>query len=121
MVPVRVVVASEASFANAACLKRQPHYFVLTAVKKCRAILVSNSSCRFHRVSHAVMAAEMHTLVHAVDMAIIIKERLGKLLRNKIEKKSYVHSLTLSNVVTKTAALQSAAKTCHLSVKEELT
>lgn len=101
MPSVRVVVISDASFANAPGLKSQLGFVILMADENRTANIVHYGSCRCHRVTRSVMASEVHALIHAVDIGMIVRDALNELLNRNVEMEAFVDSRTLFNVVTK--------------------
>lgn len=54
-----------------------------------------------HRVTRSVMAAEVHALIHAVDMGMIVQDALSTLFNCSIEVEAFVDCRTLFNVATR--------------------
>lgn len=67
------------------------------ADKSLCANIVHYSSSRCHRVSRSVMAVAVHALVQAVDMAMIVRDSLCKLLHRIVEMVAYINSSSLFN------------------------
>lgn len=104
MVTMRIVVISVASFAKVPGLKSRLAYTILMADKERCANNINYSSCRCHRVSRMVMAAEVHALIHAVEIGMLMKEILGELMNWEIKMEAYVESRTLFKVIAKNSS-----------------
>lgn len=103
-VKMRIVVISDASFANAPGLKSQLGYVILTADKEKCANIIHYSSCGCHRDWRSDIATEVHALVHTVDKGMLIKETLIKLMNRELEMESYIDGRTLFSVITKNSS-----------------
>lgn len=73
---MHLVVLSGASFANATNLKSQVGYVILIANKLRCANVVHYASSRYHRESRSMIASEVHALLHALDMGMVIRKKL---------------------------------------------
>lgn len=89
---MRLVVLSDASFAFAPNLKSQIGYVMLMADNSRCANTVHYALGRYHRLLRSVMAAEVHSLVHALDMGMVVKKTLSELLHLNVEMETYVDS-----------------------------
>lgn len=110
---MRLVVLSNASFASAHDLTSQSGFVILMADESDCSNIVYYASSRCCCVSRSVMAAEVHALVHAVDMGMVAREALSELLHQHVEMEAYVDCRTLVNVAT--------SKGTQLSVDYKLT
>lgn len=78
MASVRIVVLSDASFDNAVNFNSHLVFVIMMPDIMHHANTVHYGSDRCHRVLRSVMAAEVHALVHAVDMGMLIREAMSK-------------------------------------------
>lgn len=101
VISFQVVVISDASFANTLVLRNQLGYIVFMAYDKRRANIVHYGSSRCGRVTRSVMVAETHAVIHAVDVGMLIRDVLKKLLGQSSEMEAYVYSGTLLDALTK--------------------
>lgn len=72
METVRVIVVTDASFANARDLRSQLGYLVLMVDGQDNANIIHYGSRRCKRVTRSVMASEVHALSMGCDYGIII-------------------------------------------------
>lgn len=72
MKSMRVIVFSKASFLNAPELKSQLGYIIPMADDSHHANIIHYGSSECHRAMRLVMAAEIHALIHAVDIFMLI-------------------------------------------------
>lgn len=52
-------------------------------------------------ITRSVMAAEVHAMMHAVDVGMIVEDALNELLNRSREMETFVNRQTIFNVVTK--------------------
>lgn len=104
MVTMRIVLISDASFASSPSLKRQFGYVIPMLDKERFANIINYSSCSCHRASRSVIATEVHALVHAVDMGMLIKETISKVMSQEIAMEAYVDSGALFNIITRNSS-----------------
>lgn len=76
MATMAIVVILDALFTIAPGLKSQLGYVKLMADKKRCANTIHHSSCRYHLSSRYALAAEVHALLHIVDMGMVIKRNI---------------------------------------------
>lgn len=98
---MRVVIMSDASFANARGGKSQLGFVIAMVDKNNRANIVHYASCRCRRVARSVMAAEIHALVTAFDFAFVIADMLGEIMSRQPTIEALVDSRTLFDVIAK--------------------
>lgn len=98
---VRVVVLSEASFLSAPGMKSQLGLVVCMVDNLNRTNILHYGSSRYDRVSRSVIAAEVHTLVHAFDQAYMVHETPEELLGRQVPLWEFLDSPTLYNVIVK--------------------
>lgn len=98
---VRLVLFTDASFANAKDWKSQIGFVLIAVDKDMNANIVHYGSSRCKRVARSVMAAEIHGLTYGWDNAYIGKTMLEEILGKEIKIDVYVDSKTLFNIITK--------------------
>ena len=98
---VRLVLFTDASFANAKDLKSQIGFVLVALDKNMNANIVHYGSSRCKRTTRSVMAAEVHGLTFGWDNAFVVKAMLEEVLGTKIRIDVYVDSKTLFNVIVK--------------------
>jgi hypothetical protein len=101
---VRVVVFTDASFANAEKYKSQLGFVICLADDNNNANIVHFGSSKCKRVTRSVMAAELHGLVLGFDNAFSVREMVSEILGRKIPIDAYVDSKTVFDTVTKLGA-----------------
>lgn len=92
---------SDASLAIAPGLMSQLGYTVLMTYDERLATVMQYGLSRCHYVTRSAMAAEVHALIHAVDVVTLIGDALNELLGRTIALEAYVDSRSLFKVVTK--------------------
>lgn len=97
---VRVVVVSDALFTNTPRLKCQLRYLILIIVDYRRANIVHYWSSRCHHETESAVVADVHVLIHVVDVVMLVQDALIELLGRTIEMKAFLDSRTLFNIVT---------------------
>ena len=97
----RIVLLSDASFANNVDLKSQLGYLILLVdgSNKCNILHYGSNRCK--RVCRSVMAAELHALTLGFDYAIIIREMLNEILGRMLKIEAMIDSKTVFNVIAK--------------------
>lgn len=87
-----LLVLSDASSTIALDLKSQALYGVLTADKRRHANILhcGSGSCRCR--SRSIMAAELHVLVHTVNIVILNRRESLELPKRKVQIEAHVHS-----------------------------
>lgn len=99
--PMQIVILSDVSFANASRLKFQLGYDIFKAEKECSANIILHTSSGCYCVSRFVMAAEMRTLVRAVDTGIAIEGTLNQPLSREVEMEVYGDCYSLFCIIAK--------------------
>ncbi len=101
---LRLVLFTDASFANTENLKSQIGFVLLLADGSNRANIIHYGSSRCKRVKRSVMAAEVHGLIYGFDNAFVAKEMLREILGENLPIDGIVDSRTLFNVVAKNSS-----------------
>lgn len=97
----KVVVLSDASFANAPGSKRQVGPAVLMVDDRNHVDVVHYGSSRCRKVSRSVVGVEVYALVHAFDHAYMVHKTLEELLGRQVTLEAFASSRTLFNVIAK--------------------
>lgn len=100
---LRLVLVTDASFANAPELKSQLSFVVLIGDKDSRANILHYGSSRCKRVTRSVMAAEIHALVYGFENAYIARDIVSEILGRSVAVDAFIDSRTLFIVVPKNA------------------
>ena len=100
---LKLLLFTDASFANANKLKSQLGFVVVLADKHGRGNIVHYGSTTCKRVARSVMAAELHALVYGFDNAYGVREAINCTLGLNVQIHSFVDSRTVFNVVAKQA------------------
>ena len=97
----KLVLVSDASFANASGLKSQLGYLILRVdkYKNCNILHYAYNRCK--RVCRSVMAAEVHAMVLGFDYVYIIRDLIYEITGRKLDIEAITDSKSLFNVVTK--------------------
>ena len=98
---IRLVLLTDASFANAEGMKSQLGYLVLMVDGNGNCNIVHYGSNRCQRVARSVMAAELQALVLGFDYAFVIKDLVEEILGRHVKVEVMVDSKTTFNVVAK--------------------
>lgn len=98
---VRLVVVTDASFANAPGSKSQLGYIIMMVDDDNNSNIIHYGSNRCSRIARSVMAAELHALTLGFDYAFVIKDLLEDILGRKIKIEALIDSKTVFNVITK--------------------
>lgn len=98
---LRLVLFTDASFANADNLKSQIDFVLVLADGSDNANIIHYGSSRCKRVTRPVIAAELHALIYGFDNAYVAKEVIDEVLGLQIPIDGYVDSKTLFNIVAK--------------------
>lgn len=101
METMRMVLISDASFANARGGKSQLGYIVAMVDGTGRANIIHFASNRCRRVTRSVMASEIHALVIGFDNAFALNHLAQEVLNRKIILDAYVDSRTLFDVIAR--------------------
>ena len=101
---LRLMLFTDASFANAPNYKSQLGFVLLLADRFNKANIVHYGSSRCSRTTRSVMAAEIHGLIYGYDNAFVTKSMIEEILGVSIPIDGYVDSRTLFNVVAKFAS-----------------
>lgn len=97
---MRLVLLLDASFATAPGPKSLIAYVISMMDKSGSAYTVHYASSQCHHVLRSLMAAQVHVLVLALDMGMVVVEPLSELLHLNVEMEACVDSRTLFNFVT---------------------
>lgn len=97
----KLVLFTDASFANARNHKSQLGFIVAMVDDKMNTNIVHFGSTRCQRVTRSVMAAEIHALLYGFDNAIIVQNLLHDVTGTLYSIDGLVDSKTLFNVVAK--------------------
>ena len=101
MEEIKIVVLTDASFANAEGLKSQLGYLILLVDDTGRCNVLHYGSNRCRRIARSVMAAEIQALILGFDYAYLIKDQLDEILGRDVKIEAVVDSKTTFNVVAK--------------------
>lgn len=97
----KLVLFTDASFANARGLTSQLGYVILMVDKDCRANVIHYGSSRCHRVTRSVLSSELHALVQGFDIAYVLQHLFAELMDRRLEIEAYVDSRSVFDVVAK--------------------
>ena len=103
MESARLVLLTDASFANAPGCKSQLGYVIIMVDKFDKCNILHYGSNRCQRVCRSVLAAEMHALILGFDFEYVIQDMVKELIGRKLDVEVMTDSKTLFNVVTKEA------------------
>lgn len=95
------VVLSDVSFPNASGLKNHLGYLVFKVDDDRRATIAHYGSSRCHRLTRSVMVAEVHALIHAVDVGILVQDPLSGIHGRTIKMGAFAARRNLFNIITK--------------------
>lgn len=98
---IRVVLLPNKSIANDLGLKSQLDCVILMTDKEPKANIAHYGSNRAHRTTRPVIAAEVHALIHAVDVRMNLQDALNEMSNRSIGTEAFVDSQSLLNVVTR--------------------
>lgn len=101
---LRLMLFTDASFANANKLKSQIGFILVLADASNNANIIHYGSMCCKRVTRSVMAAELLALVHGFDNAYLAQHILQEILDQDIPIDGFVDSRTVFNVVAKSSA-----------------
>ena len=98
---VRLVLMTDASFANAEGMKSQLGYLILMvdAAGNCNIVHYGSNRCK--RVVRSVMAAEVQALVLGFDFSFVVKDLIEELLGREIKLEAMVDSKTVFDVIAR--------------------
>ena len=98
---IRIVLLTDASFANATGMKSQLGYLLLLVDKheNCNVLHYGSDKCK--RIARSVMAAELHALVLGFDYAFLVKDLVEEILGRKIVVEAMVDNKSVFNVIAK--------------------
>ena len=97
----RIVLATDASFANTADLKSQLGYFIMLVDDKQRCNVLHYGSNKCQRIARSVMAAEIQALMLGFDYAFYVRDLLEEILGRSFKIEAMIDSKTVFNVVAK--------------------
>jgi ribonuclease HI len=97
---LRLLVFTDAAFANAEGYASQLGTIIVLADGEGRANILHWFSPKSKRVTRSVAAAELHALVHGLDVAFLLAHTLHSILQKQIEICAYTDSRILFNSVT---------------------
>ena len=99
----RLVLMTDASFANASGMKSQLGYILLMADDKGDCNVLHYASNRCKRVARSVMAAELFALVIGFDYAYLVRDLILELTGIEMMIEALVDSKTVFDVIAKDA------------------
>lgn len=100
---MRLVLMTDASFANAQGMKSQLGYLIMLVDDEGNCNIVHYGSNRCKRVARSVMAAEIQALVLGFDYAYVVKDLIEEILGRTIMLDAMVDSKTVFDVIAKDA------------------
>lgn len=98
---LRIMLFTDASFANNRNLKSQLGFIILLTDKHSNANVIHFGSSKCYRVTRSVLASELHALVYGFDQAYTVQNQLQEILNHDIPIDVFVDSKTLFNVVAR--------------------
>jgi hypothetical protein len=98
---LRVVLHTNASFANADGMKSQLGFVIMLVDGKNNANIVHYASRRCTRVTRSVLAAELYALVLGFDHSVLVREICTEILERAISIDGMIASQTLFDIVTR--------------------
>lgn len=101
MSTMRLIVISDASFANTRNLRSQLGFIILMADETGTANIIHYGSSQCKRVTRSILAAEIHALVLAYDHAYVIRHTLIEILGRNVKLEAYVDSRSVFDVIAK--------------------
>lgn len=96
---MRLLVISDASFANAQVLRIQLGYLFIMADEWGKANIVHFGSSRCKLVTLFVISSEVHALILAFDFAYIISNRLQAVFHRQIKIEAFVYSKSVFDII----------------------
>ena len=99
----KLVLMTDASFANAEGMRSQLGYLVLMVDDDDNCNIVHYGSNRCKRVARSVMAAEIQALVLGFDFAFIVKDLIEEILGREVKLEALVDSKTVFDVIARDA------------------
>lgn len=116
---LRLVVLTDASFANAKDLKSQLRFLILMMDKGDNASIVHFGSSRYRRVTRSLMSAELHALVIGFDLGFFTREMIFSIWRQDVPIEVFVNSKPCSTLSRKMPRQQKYGyKTDVTAIKE---
>ncbi len=103
---LRLVLFTDASFANSDNLKSQIGFVLALADASGNANIIHYGSSRYKRVTRSVLAAEVHALVYGFDNAFVARDILKEILGRDIPIDGIVDSRTLFNEIAKNSTTE---------------
>lgn len=97
----RIVLMTDASFANAKGFRTQLGYLILLADDEGRCNIIHYGSNRCKRIARSVMAAEIQALVLGFDFAFVIRDMVEELTRRSVPIEAIIDSKTMFNVIAR--------------------
>ena len=97
----RLVLMTDASFANAEGMKSQLGYVIAMVDDKGRCNIIHYGSNKCRRIARSVMAAEVMALVLGYDVAFVVKDLVEEILGREIKLEVMIDSRTVFNVIAK--------------------
>jgi hypothetical protein len=98
---LRVVLHTDASFANADGMKSQLGFVIMLLDGKNNANIVHYASRRCTRVTRRVLAAELYALVLGFDHSVLVREICTEILERAVSIDGMIDSHTLFDIVTR--------------------
>lgn len=99
----RLLLFTDASFANTKDLKSQLGFLNILVDKHGNMNIINFGSSRCKRVTRSVMAAEIHALIYGFDHTFVLQHTLGEIYGKCIPIEGFVDSKTLFNVIARFA------------------
>lgn len=97
---MRVVVLSNVALVSDLGLGNQLDYVLSVTNKKQNESVIHYGSSRCHRIAYSFMAAQVHEMIHAGDVGMILQNALFELLYRSSEMEAFVYSKTVLSTVT---------------------
>ena len=103
---LRLLVFTDASFANNEDLSSQIGYILALANATNKANIVHWSSVKCKRVTRSVLASELYSTVHSFDISIAVKTMLDKILQINLPVILCTNSKSLYNCLIQLGTTQ---------------
>lgn len=103
---LRLLVFSDAAFANNHDLSSQIGYVIVLADAKNRANIIHWSSIKCKRVTRSVLASELYAMAHGFDAGAVIKSTVEKILNTPLPLVACIDSKSLYECLVKLGSTQ---------------
>lgn len=103
---LKVIVFTDASFANNQNLSSQIGYVIVLADDSNKANIIYWSSIKCKRVTRSVLASELYAMVHGFDAAAVIKSTVKKILKISLPLVACIDSKSLYDCLVKLGSTQ---------------